>query len=157
MATTATQTPKRVEPEVIQTSTFKGDSAREDSKASLSEESKPDFGKGFESEKRYCSQTIDGIEYGRAYWSPVISSIDGILSLAETDPIGLLKDVNYGAGLYYNSLVRENIATENSGPAEMAKQIDKQVAALMKARAANNKPISAEKAKALVMALMESE
>ena len=156
MATTQTS-PKRIEPEVVMTSTFRGDSAREDSKAALAKQETPDFGKGFSTEIRYCSQTVDGIEYGKAYFAPVVTSIDGILSLAESDPIGLIKDLNYGAGLYYNSLVREVVSAENSGPAEIAKNFEKQVKSFMAARAAAGKPVSEEKARLLIKAMLESE
>lgn len=157
MASTSSPSPKRIEPEVIMTATFKGDSAREDSKTELAKLEKPDFGKGFEAEIRYCSQTVDGIEYGKAYFAPMVTSIDGVLSLAESDPIGLLKDLNYGTGLYYNSLVREVVSAENSGPAEIAKNFEKQVKSFMAARAAAGKPVSEEKARLLIKAMLESE
>jgi hypothetical protein len=152
MASAATQTPKRIEPEVIQTSTF---SDRDLAKKSL--DPAPETVKGCDWEMGVCSQEIEGKSYIRAYWKPVVTSIDGILALAESDPIGLIKDVNYGSGLYYNSLVREQIADENSGPAESAKSFEKQVAAFMKQRSILGKPVSEEKARAFLKAQMEAD
>jgi hypothetical protein len=151
MATSATA-PKRVEPEVIQTVTFNDRDAAKKALVPMPEEIP-----GFEWELATCSQEVDGKHYVRAYWKPQVSSIDGVLALAESDPIGLLKDLNYGSGLYFNSLVREQIAAENSGPAEQAKSFEKQVKEFMKQRASLNKPVSEEKARQVVKAMLEVE
>jgi hypothetical protein len=156
MASATINTPKRVEPEVIQTTTF---SDREAAKKALGPE--PEAVKGFNWEMGVCSQEIEieGVakSFVRAYYKPVVTSIDGVLALAESDPIGLIKDLNYGSGLYYNSLVRQQIADENSGPAESAKTFEKQVAAFMKQRATLGKPVTEEKARMLIKAMNESD
>jgi hypothetical protein len=163
MATSAVtvQTPKRKEISPVQTETFKGKDAREAARAVLDVSTKPETRAGIDYEVAVCSQEIevDGKKetFLRAYWRPQITSIDGILFLAETDPVGLIKDANYGSQLFYNGAVREVLVDENSGDIEKAKTFEKQVALFMKLRAQNNKPVTEEQARKFVTLQMEME
>jgi hypothetical protein len=154
---TATEVKKRVEITPVMTQTFKGDGARELAKKALSPETKPELKDGLDWEPAICSQEIESVSYCRGYWKPIYTSVDGVMGVLESDPIGALKDINYGSMLAYNGVVREALSLENSGPAEAAKSFEKQVKEFMKGRAANGKPVSEEKARAIIKALMEGE
>ena len=158
---TALTAPKRLEINPVQTETFKGKDAREAARAVLTPDTKPETQTGIDFEIAVCSQEIevDGKKetFLRAYWRPQIMSIDGILALAESDPVGLIKDANYGSQLFYNGCVREVIVDENSGDIEKAKTFEKLVVQIMKMRAQNNKPVTEEQARKIATLQMEME
>jgi hypothetical protein len=97
-------------------------------------------------------------EFSRGYKQVVRASVtvDDILKLLSDEKTSkdVINNWHYGSDLKAKSEVRNALLTEVAGP---EKAFEASVKQFIKLRAANGKPISEEKARAIITAMQESE
>lgn len=107
-----------------------------------------------------CTVTVSigDKEFSRTYKQIVRASVtvDDALKMLSDDKTAksILNDWHYGQDLRAKSEVRNAILAEVAGP---EKAFEKSVKDFMKLREANGKPVSEEKARAIVKAMQDAE